>query len=84
MPQELPPPTVDPELLFNADAEAMEQDCNAKLITYLYLAKEDQFTAILDFTAELLRVLRYARRQRLVRTRVDLPLLICDVNTRRD
>ncbi|KAI0257286.1 hypothetical protein BJV78DRAFT_1277838 [Lactifluus subvellereus] len=59
--QELPQPSVDQELLSNADADAMQQDCNAELITYLDLAMipEKGEIAVDDFAVELFRVLGY-------------------------
>ena len=57
----------------------MQQDRNAELIGLLDLAMigDHGETAVDDFAVELFKVLGYVRRQRLARTRVDLPLLIC-------
>ncbi|KAI9507563.1 hypothetical protein F5148DRAFT_981239 [Russula earlei] len=57
----------------------MQQDRNAELIGLLDLAMipDKGETAVDDFVVELFKVLGYVRRQRLARTRVDLPLLIC-------
>jgi hypothetical protein len=75
----LPQPSVDPELLTNVEAGAMQQDRHAELITYLDLAMmpEKGETAVDDFAVELFRTLGYVRRERVARTRMDLPLLIC-------
>ncbi|KAK0468691.1 hypothetical protein IW261DRAFT_1553811 [Armillaria novae-zelandiae] len=80
--QVLPQPLVEPELLINADAGAMQQDLHAELITYLDLAMipEQGETAVDGFAVELFKILGYARRERVARTRVDLPLLICGEN----
>ena len=70
---------IDQELLNILDADAMQQDCNAELIGLLDLAMipNKGETAVNDFAVELFKVLGYVHRQRLARTRVDLPLLIC-------
>ncbi|KAF8336529.1 uncharacterized protein EI90DRAFT_3119778 [Cantharellus anzutake] len=77
--QELPQPVIDQELLNILDADTMQQDRNAELIGLLDLAMipDKGETAVDDFAVELFKVLGYVRRQRLARTRVDLPLLIC-------
>ena len=70
---------IDQELLNILDADTMQQDRNAELIGLLDLAMipDKGETAVDDFAVELFKVLGYVRRQRLARTRVDLPLLIC-------
>ena len=70
---------IDQELLNILDADTMRQDRNAELIGLLDLAMipDEGETAVDDFAVELFKVLGYVRRQRLARTRVDLPLLIC-------
>jgi len=80
--QELPEPSVDQELLSNANADAMRQDRHAELITYLDLAMipEKGETAVNDFAVELFKAIGYVRRERVARTRVDLSLLICGEN----
>ncbi len=70
--QALPPPQVDPEILEHVEAADMIQDRNAELISLL-----DLESAVVDFTVELFKVLGYVKRDRVARTRVDLPLLIC-------
>ena len=56
----------------------MQQDRHAELITLLDLAMiENGETAVDDFTVELFKVLGYVRRERVARTRADLPLFIC-------
>ena len=70
---------VDQELLNILDVDTMQQDRNAELIGLLDLPMipDRGETAVGDFAVELFKVLGYVRRQRLARTRVDLPLLIC-------
>jgi len=77
--QELPKPS---ELLGVLEAGAMQQDRHAELITYLDLAMipEKGETAVDDFAVGLFKSLGYVRRERVTRTRVDLPLLICGEN----
>ena len=80
--QEMPQPMVDQELLDNLEAATMEQDHHAELVTYLDLAMipEKGETAVDDFAVELFRCLGYVRRERVARTRTDIPLLICGEN----
>ncbi|KAJ8469777.1 hypothetical protein ONZ45_g16780 [Pleurotus djamor] len=80
--KELPSPSVDSELLANSDASATQQDHHAQLLTYLDLTiiPEKEEPAVLDFTVALFKNLGYVRRQRVARTRVNLPLLICGEN----
>ena len=75
----LPQPAVDQELLSIVDAGAMQQDRYAELITLLDLAMipEKGGTAVNDFTVELFKLLGYVRRERVARTRVNLPFFIC-------
>lgn len=75
----LPDPVVDPELLQHLDAEDMQQDRNAELINLVDLAmlRSSGDSAVDDFAVELLKVTGYVRRNRVARTRWDLPLLIC-------
>ena len=70
---------VDPELLTNVEAGAMQQDRHADLITYLDLAMMPELgeTAVVDFAVDLFKTLGYVRRERVARTRMDLPLFIC-------
>ncbi|KAK0443571.1 hypothetical protein EV421DRAFT_1890776 [Armillaria borealis] len=79
--QALPPvpPQVDPEILDHVEATDMVQDRNAELIGLLDLAMlpKSGESAVDDFAVELFKVLGYVRRDRLARTRTDLPLLIC-------
>ncbi|PBK79417.1 hypothetical protein ARMGADRAFT_136035 [Armillaria gallica] len=65
-------PQVDPEILEHVEAADMIQDRNAELISLL-----DLESAVVYFTVELFNVPGYVKRDRLARTRVDLPLLIC-------
>ena len=57
----------------------MQQDRLAELITYLDLAMMPELgeTAVGDFVVELFKTLGYVRRERVARTRMVLPLLIC-------
>ena len=61
----------------------MQEDRHAQLITYLDIAKipEKDEPAVNDFVVELFKTLGYARRERVARTRIDIPLLICGENT---
>ena len=67
---------VDKELLTILNADNMQQNRDAELVGLLDLANKGE-TSVDDFAVELVKVLGYVCRQRLVRTRVDLPLLIC-------
>ncbi|KAJ8522195.1 hypothetical protein ONZ45_g1219 [Pleurotus djamor] len=60
----------------------MQQDQHAQLLAYLDLTiiPEKEEPAVLDFTVTLFKYLGYVRRQRVARTRVKLPLLICGEN----
>ncbi|TFK23489.1 hypothetical protein FA15DRAFT_462456 [Coprinopsis marcescibilis] len=75
----LPDPAVDPELLQQLEAEDMQQDRNAELINLLDLAMLNSTgeSAVDDFAVELFKLTGYVRRNRVARTRKDLPLLIC-------
>ncbi|KAF9440731.1 hypothetical protein P691DRAFT_780015 [Macrolepiota fuliginosa MF-IS2] len=77
--QALPQPVVDPEILNNLDAAAMQQDNHAELVNLLDLAMipSKGETAVDDFVVELFKYLGYVRRNRVARTRVDIPLNIC-------
>lgn len=57
----------------------MQQHQHTELINYIDLAKtaEKGESAVVDFVVELFKTLGYARRERLARTRVVLPLLTC-------
>ena len=79
MSQALPHPAVDQELLNVADANNMQQDRLAELINLLDLAMIPEMgeTAVDDFTVELFKVTGYVHRDRVARTRADLPLFIC-------
>ncbi|KAL4255531.1 hypothetical protein AB1N83_012714 [Pleurotus pulmonarius] len=80
---ELPKPSVDIELLSNGDANTMHHNSHAELITYMDLARipDEGEPGVVDFAVELFKTLRYAHRERVVRTRVDIPLLICGEST---
>jgi hypothetical protein len=75
----LPHPTVDQELLQIQDAEHMVKDENAGLINLLDLAMHPsaEESAVDDFVVELFKILGYAKRHRVARTRKDISLLIC-------
>ncbi|KAF8694106.1 hypothetical protein AX14_002177 [Amanita brunnescens Koide BX004] len=82
--QEFPQPSVDQELLSNANADAMQQDRHADLITYLDFAMiPKQGETVVDyFVVKLFKAIGYVRRARVARTGVDLPLPICGENRR--
>lgn len=76
----LPQPPVAAELLNNVEAEDMADERNYTLLRYMDLAMNPvpaQESAVDDFAIELLKTLGYARRPRVVRSRVDIPLFIC-------
>ena len=71
-------PSVDSELLENLEANAMQQDRNAVLVTLLDLAMTQRGeTGVVDFTVELFRILGYAHRNRVACRRRDLGFLVC-------
>ena len=78
--QELPEPAVDEELLKFTDPDAMEQVHHAQLINLLDLAMTPQEpeleTAVCDFSVKLLEVMGFVGRDRVARTRMDLPLFV--------
>ncbi|KAL4256075.1 hypothetical protein AB1N83_012125 [Pleurotus pulmonarius] len=61
----------------------MHHNSHAELIMYMDLARipEEGEPSVVEFTVELFKTLRYAHRERVVRTRVDIPLLICGEST---
>jgi len=75
----LPQPAVHQELLNHIDAGPMQIARHAELINLLDIAMIPQLgeTAVDDFVVELFKLLDYAHRNRVARTRVDLPLFIC-------
>jgi hypothetical protein len=79
MSQALPEPMVDPELLNNVDANAMQQEHNIELVNYLNMAMTPEMTemSVDDYSTDLLQYLHYVRGHRVLRQRADLPLLIC-------
>jgi hypothetical protein len=77
---DLPQPQVDPEILNIESAENMIVDKNAELINLLDIAMVPtgpEESAVDDFAVELFKTLGYVRRNRVARTRKDIPLLIC-------
>ncbi|KAK0212048.1 hypothetical protein IW262DRAFT_1450509 [Armillaria fumosa] len=58
----------------------MQQDHHAELVTYLAMIPETGENAVVDFAVSLFKTPGYVRRERVARTPVDLPLLICDEN----
>lgn len=77
---DLPQPHVDPELLTVESADNMTVDKNAELINLLDIAMiptGPEESAVNDFAVELSKMLGYVRRNRVARTRKDVPLLIC-------
>ena len=77
---DLPQPQVDPEILNVESADNMTVDKNAELINLLDIAMVPtgpEESAVDDFAVELFKTLGYVRRNRVARTRKDIPLLIC-------
>ncbi|PCH35992.1 hypothetical protein WOLCODRAFT_134036 [Wolfiporia cocos MD-104 SS10] len=75
----MPPPTVDQEILTTQEAEDMLSDRNAELIHLLNLAMKPASigeSAADDFAVELLKQLGYVKRHRVARTRKDFSYLI--------
>jgi hypothetical protein len=60
----------------------IKQDRCTELIAYIELAMIPEMgeAAMIDFTVNLFKAVKYVRRNRLSRTRMDLPLLICGEN----
>jgi hypothetical protein len=84
--QVFPDPAIDPELLDNLEADAMQQDQNAELVTLLDMAMMQSLgeSAVDDFTVELFKIMGYVHRNRVARMRKDVNLLVCgNGNTRR-
>ncbi|KAI0299842.1 hypothetical protein BC826DRAFT_966837 [Russula brevipes] len=77
--QELPPPSVDQELLAVADANDMQQALHAELINLLDLTMipGSEESSAVDFSAKLFRVLGYDYWNRVARTRMSIDLFIC-------
>ena len=76
----LPQSHVDPEILNVESADNMIVDKNAELINLLDIAMVptgSEESAVDDFAVELFKTLGYVRRNRVARTRKDIPLLIC-------
>lgn len=77
---DLPQPQVDPEILNIKSANNMTVDKNAELINLLDIAMvptgPEEF-AVDDFAVKLFKTLGYVRRNRVARTRKDIPLLKC-------
>ncbi|KAI0299818.1 hypothetical protein BC826DRAFT_993539 [Russula brevipes] len=82
--QELPPPSVDHELLTIADRRGMQQGRHAQLIYLVdYVMTHGSSKApVLDFSAELFRVLGYNYGSRLARRRVGIDYLSCGAKRR--
>lgn len=83
--KELPQPSVDQELFSHVDSSTIQRDHlaqaqTAQLIDYLDLAMtpDEGQSGVVDFTRVLFKALNYSYGTRLARTRVDLPLLICN------
>ncbi|KAJ3842604.1 hypothetical protein F5878DRAFT_377726 [Lentinula raphanica] len=76
----LPQPTIDQEVLTTLDADNMAQDANYKLLRYMDLAMNPvpgEESAVDDFVVHLLTLLGYVPRNRVLRTRSDIPLFVC-------
>jgi hypothetical protein len=78
IPQELPQPSVDQELLSIADADAMQQDCHNELIYLVDLALiPAPSTPVVQFAAKLFEVVGYVGGDRIAFKWMDLPLVLC-------
>ena len=78
--QPLPNPPVHPDLLNYLSADDQTDDEAFILLRLMELAmvpRPTQESATDDFTAHLLKILGYAPRPRVIRTRNDIPFLIC-------
>ncbi|KAJ2916085.1 hypothetical protein MD484_g4318, partial [Candolleomyces efflorescens] len=76
----LPAPAVANEVLTKPHADDMQDDSNYKLLRYMDLAMDPvptEESAVNDFAVHLLKVLGYAPRTRMARTRADIPLRTC-------
>jgi hypothetical protein len=75
----LPLPPVDQELLETLEAKDMVNDSYAELVGLLDEASlyTSQESAVVDFAMALFRSLGYVHRQRVARSRMDMPLYIC-------
>ncbi|KAJ3536956.1 hypothetical protein NM688_g6765 [Phlebia brevispora] len=76
---DMPLPIADEELLTTQEAEEMVND-KYELITLLDLAMKPRpagESTVDDFAVELLKRLGYVKRQRVARTRKDIPFLVC-------
>ncbi|KAI0299822.1 hypothetical protein BC826DRAFT_966821 [Russula brevipes] len=82
--QELPPPSVDNELLTIADRRGMQQGRHAQLIYLVdYVMTHGSSKApVLDFSVELFRVLGYNSGSRLAQRRVGIDYFICGAKRR--
>jgi len=78
----LPQPAVPPDILKSSTPDDACDDTSYRLLRAMDIAimPGAEESAVDDFAVLLLRVLGYEPRGRLVRTRKDLPLLICDEN----
>ena len=78
--QPLPNPPVHPDLLNYLSADDQTDDEAFILLRLMELAmvpRPSQESATADFAAHLLKILGYAPRPRVIRTRNDIPFLIC-------
>jgi len=76
----LPQPAVAAEVLNNISADDMVNDANYKLLRYMDLAMDPvpaEESAVDDFAVHLLSLLGYVPRTRMLRTRADIPLVVC-------
>jgi hypothetical protein len=77
MPQELPQPSVDQELLNITDADAMQQDCHKKLISWIDLVMiPSPSIPVAQFTAKLFKFMDYLGEDRFAFNWMDLPLVM--------
>ncbi|KAN0085835.1 hypothetical protein V8E55_006969 [Tylopilus felleus] len=76
----LPEPTIDQEILTTLSADDTATEDNYTLLTQLDQAMfpdEREESAVDDFMVTLFRLLGYALRPRIIRTRKEMQLLIC-------
>ncbi|KAF8990189.1 hypothetical protein BDQ17DRAFT_1433954 [Cyathus striatus] len=76
--KELPQPSVDPELLANAESEAMEEDNHVLLMDYLdnAMIPDENESGVDNFIFHLFRTIGYTAPRRLPRLQSNYPLFI--------
>lgn len=81
----LPPPSIAAEVLNTAAAEDMKDEESYALCRYMDIAMNpvpEQESAVDDFAVELLWMMGYAKRPRLVRSHMDIDFDICGEDRR--